>query len=353
MMDISPTDVLMVDLPRPGPTLRFIRWTARFRTRPRLAYPVAVIAFVLALGARFLADPLLGNGFPFLTFFPAILLSAFVCGRGPGVLCALLSIGAAWYWFILPRNSFALDGSSALAIAFFVLISVVDIVVIDLLTQVTRQLEKSQEQAQALLAQRTTLFQELQHRVANNLTLVGSVLAVQARQLRHNPEATAALNEARRRFDLFSRIHRRLHDPTAADQPLADRLREMCDDILKAAEAGQVRCEVHAADLVFDIDRTTVLSMIVLEVISNALKHAFEPGEVGHIVVNLQPLDARQLELAITDDGRGMPEGYDSSRSERLGMKILSGFASSLRGTVELRPGPRGTGTCVRVVFPA
>ncbi|WP_348752898.1 DUF4118 domain-containing protein [uncultured Aquincola sp.] len=343
----------MVDLPRPSLTLRFIRWTARFHARPLLAYPVAIGAFVLALVARFAVDPMLGNGFPFLTFFPAILLSTVVCGRWPGALCGLLSILAAWYWFIVPRQSFALDGTSALAIGFFLLISVVDIVVIDLLSQVTRQLEQSQERSQALLAQRTTLFQELQHRVANNLTLVGSVLAVQERQLRHNPEATAALREARRRFNLFSHIHRRLHDPAAADQPLAERLREMCNDILQAAEADQVQCQVQAADLVFDIDRTTVLSMIVLEVISNALKHAFEPGAAGRIVVNLQPLDAQQLELAITDNGRGMPEGYDSHRSERLGMKILSGFASSLRGTVELRPGPQGTGTCVRVVFPA
>lgn len=345
--------VLMVNVPRPGPTLRFIRWTARLRARPVLAFPVAVAAWLLALAARFSVDPLLGNGFPFLTFFPAILLSAFVCGRGPGVLCALLSIVSAWYWFIVPRHSFALDGTSALAIGFFVLISVVDIVVIDLLSQVTRQLEKTQEQSQALLAQRTTLFQELQHRVANNLALVGSVLAVQERQLRHNPEATEALREARRRFELFSRIHRRLHDPAAADQPLGERLREMCHDILQAAEADHVQCEVRAAaDLVFDIDRTTVLSMIVLEVISNAVKHAYGPGQHGCITVSLQPLDAQQLELAITDDGRGMPEGYDSRRSERLGMKILSGFASSLRGTVALEPGPGGIGTAVRVVFP-
>lgn len=342
----------MVDITLPRSTLRFLRWAARFRARTVVAYGVAFGAFLLALLTRFSVDGFLGSGFPFLTFFPAIVITALVCGRGPGVLCALLSIGAAWYWFIEPRGSFGVDKQSALAIAFFVFISVVDIVVIDLLTQVLGQLEKSQERSQALLAERTTLFQELQHRVANNLALVGSVLAVQERQLRHNPEATTALREARRRFDLFSRIHRRLHDPAAADQPLAQRLREMCQDILQATQAEHVTCVVDADDIVFDIDRTTVLSMIVLEVVSNALKHAFEPGRPGRIHVTLERDGKQQVVLQIEDNGRGMPAGFDAAGSSRLGMKILSGFASSLRGTVETLPGTLGGGTCVRVVFP-
>ena len=88
----------------------------RFRQRPVLAYSTGLFAFALALAVRFAFNGLLPAGFPYLTFFPAVLLTAFFCGTGPGIVTATLSVAAAWFWFIPPFDSFALDTQSSIAV---------------------------------------------------------------------------------------------------------------------------------------------------------------------------------------------------------------------------------------------
>ena len=91
---------------------RQTRWFAvasHLRAQPVLAYGLAIAAFLVALLLRFQVNAYLPVGFPYLTFFPAVLLTTFFCGIRPGILCGGLSVVAAWYWFIAPINSFALD----------------------------------------------------------------------------------------------------------------------------------------------------------------------------------------------------------------------------------------------------
>ncbi|NGP17222.1 DUF4118 domain-containing protein [Devosia aurantiaca] len=89
-----------------------------FRKRPAIAYATAIMAFAIALAVRFALNGVLPAGFPYLTFFPAVLLTAFFCGTGPGIVVAILSILSAWYWFIPPAGTFALDSQSAIAVLF-------------------------------------------------------------------------------------------------------------------------------------------------------------------------------------------------------------------------------------------
>jgi two-component sensor histidine kinase len=332
---------------------RLLARAAWFSAAPWRGHVLAVALFGAALALRFSLDSALGNGFPFLTFFPAILLSAALGGRGAGALCSVLSVLAAWYWFVGPGASFALDFQGAVAVGFFALIAVVDVLIIDVMTRALTQLAAEQATSQALVAQRTTLFHELQHRVANNLMMVSSLLSTQQRQLRHNTEAVEALGAARRQFDLLSRIHRKLHDPTRADLPFADALQGLCGELLDATGAKQVRCQVTSAPVSFDMDRTITLSLLTLEVVTNAVKHAFAPGQPGLIDVALSEPARGEYLLTICDNGRGLPADFDPARSERLGMRIVQGFVSALRGTLAFVPAPQGTGTQVEVRFAA
>ena len=336
------------------PSFPVLRAGQRFRDKAWRGYAFAMASFFFALTARFGLDGVLDNGFPFLTFFPAIVLSTLLGGRGPGAVCACFSVLAARYCFIEPRNSLELNLNGIIAIGFFAIVAAVDVWVIDLLTTSLQSLDALQKRTDELVVQRTTLFHELQHRVANNLMVVATSLAVQKQRLRHNPEAVDALETARHSFEVLSRIHRRLYDPANANVPFGRYLQGLCDDFLGAANAENIRCTVDCPVVAFDADRTITLSLFVLEAVTNSVKHAFDIGQSGHIAVRLilEKLPSPEYVLAIQDNGRGVHSGFDVSQSERLGMRILKGFARALGGQVALSAAGENGGTIVRMRFP-
>jgi two-component sensor histidine kinase len=316
--------------------------TMALRRRRALGFAFGVAAFLVALCVRFLLDPVLRTGFPFLTFFPAIVLTTFLTGALPGLLCALLSTFAAWFWFIPPAGSFALDLQSTIAILFFVLVAAVDIVVIDLMNTATARLAEERRTTLQLLEQRTVLFQELQHRVANNLQFVVGLLALQSRRLAHNPEASEALDNARRRFDMMSRVHRSLYDPQSAELPLRERIEGLCAEVADLADAPGIEMQVRCADTAFDVETTLTLSLVVIELVTNAVKHAFGAGG-GTVRVALDRTSDGGYLLEVADDGRGMPEDFDPAASTRLGFRVLRGLAVSLGGEIRFEALPQGT----------
>lgn len=341
----------MSDAPVPPWLERVVVGAGAVRARPWLAYGAALLLFAAAFGVRLgVLDAQLGAGFPFLTFFPAIVLAAIVGGRGPGALCAMLSLAAAWYWYLSQRGTVALDLPSIVALLFFVAISLLNVVLIDLLNRTLASQAGSRRAAAALAAQRTVLFQELQHRVANNLAVVGGMLAIEEKRLAHNAEAAQSLHEARRRFELFARLHRRLNDPAHAARPIGEHLRGLCDELLQACAADGVRCSVDAPEVHFELDRTITLALLVMELVSNALKHAFGPGGSGRIDVVLSA-EPQGWRLCVNDDGRGIAPPAAEAPADRLGMRILHGFAGALRGTLAVRPRDGG-GTVVELRFP-
>lgn len=321
------------------------------RSRPWLGEAVAVVTFAVACSLRAALDDVLPSGFPYLTFFPAVILTTFFCGLRPGITCAVLSGLAAWYLFLPPYHSFALDGSTAVALAFYAFIVGVDIALIHLMHRAGDRLRAERTVTASLYDQQRTMFQELQHRVANNMQFVAALLTLQKRKVGNDPAAAlAALDEARIRLETISRIHRRLYDPQRIDLPVGHYLQELCTDLLDATGARNIVCLVDVPPMHLDLTRLTTLSLLVVEVVTNALKHAFVPDGPGTITIRLQRLGSDRVALTVTDDGRGMPIGFDPGTSKSLGYRISQGLANQLGGTLAYG----GTaGTVVRIEFPA
>lgn len=341
-----------------GPWVAWVlRASGALRGRPLVAYAVALLLFGLGLGLRFAVDARLGAGFPFLTFFPVIVLSTFFCGRGPGVLSSVLSVLAAWYWFIAPAGSFRLDGSGALAVLFFVVVCVVDILVIDLMVSALAAQLGLQRQTDALLAQRTVLFQELQHRVANNLMQMRLVLADQERRLAHLPEARGAVGDARRRFDMLSRLHRHLNDPERLSAPIDRMLPGLCSELLQGLGRPDLRLSVQAEPVALDAEGKLNVCLLVMELLTNAAKHAFGAGAGGRAWVSLQRQGDGRMLLTVADDGRGpgaaaATDAATAPAGERLGLRIVQGLCRALQGELQVGERPGG-GTAVQVCFRA
>ncbi len=114
------------------------RWLPGMRGSPPVArYLLAVLMFGAALGSRFAVSGFLPTqGFPFLTFFPAVMLSAWLAGLGPGLLCSALSIVGAWYYFIPPVETFLpLTRPDTVALLFFSAVLLIDCVIIHVMNQ--------------------------------------------------------------------------------------------------------------------------------------------------------------------------------------------------------------------------
>ncbi len=339
----------------PAPSLfwRLVGFARPLRERRWLADACGLAMFVFAVALRFAVDDVLPPGFPFLTFFPAVILSTFFCGLRPGILCAVLSTLAAWFFFIGPLTGMQLNGQALLALGFFVVIAVIDITLIHFTFSAADKLRAEQAVTARLYESQRTMFQEMQHRVANNMQFVAALLTLQKRKVKEDAsQAVTALDEARARLDTIARIHRRLYAPERLDMPTGQFLRELACDLVSASGGEAITCTVFSPDLPLNVTQLTTLSMLVAEVVTNSLKHAFEKGRPGEIVIRVLPRGHSRYEITIADNGRGMPERLDTERGGGLGLRIIQGLATQLGGEAQFsaRLAPE-RGTVVRLLF--
>lgn len=327
--------------------LRVVQATARLRKRVWLGAAVAVLSPIAAWLLRLWIDPLLPAGFPYLTFFPCVILVTFFFGWRPGVVSAVICAIFAWFWFIAAQS----PGLQAfVAILFYCLVVGVDIVLINFLHRAAEHIAEDQQALAVLYRDQRNMFGELQHRVANNMQFVSTLLALQKRRVVGNPkEAGRLLDEAQERIETISRIHRQLYDPEREQDSLGPYLQGLCTDLLAASGAGAIMCRVDADPVPLDLARLTTLSLFVVEVITNAVKHAFEPGGAGSIRVALKRQAPDALVLTVTDDGCGLPADFETA-NRGLGWRICNGLARQLRGALTYTS---AEGTEVRLVFPA
>lgn len=210
----------------------------------------------------------------------------------------------------------------------------------------------AQAQIERALAEKTALLDEVHHRVKNNLQVVSSLLNLQAR---HAPaEAQALLIESQRRIRAMALIHQLLYerrDFSEVDlrtylQRLAALLRE---SMLRARAGVELRldCE-HAVAL--DLQRAVPCGLLVNELVTNAIKHAFPNGRSGAIDIALQCDAAGAAQLVVADDGVGIPAHIEPGSGASIGFQLLPLLVDQLQGHFVLQ---RGQGTRFEISFTA
>jgi K+-sensing histidine kinase KdpD len=144
----------------------------RWRRGRNWGYGFAIIAFIVAFAVRYGLEDLLPPGLPFLTFFPAVILTSFFAGVGPAVLVTALSVLAAWYFFLPQLQSFNIESDSVIALVLYVFINALIILLVHTLNVAIERLREERGKARALADQSEAMFAELQHRISNNLQIV-------------------------------------------------------------------------------------------------------------------------------------------------------------------------------------
>lgn len=313
------------------------------------SWTLALAAFLAALMLRVTLEDVLPPGFPFLTFFPAVILSTAMCGLWPGIAVGAASGLAAWYLFLPPHQSLTLDGPAALALAFFAFVVAVDIAIIHVMRLALARLAAERERSQRLADSRVTMFKELQHRVSNNLHLVSSLMTLEKASVQDGV-ARRVLDEAAGRLALIGKIHRQLHDPAGQQVVLGEFLRQLCADVLAASgAAANIVCLVRAEPLELPPERTIPLVLIVTELVSNALEHAFAGRTGGTITIDLARETEARASLTVGDDGAGLAPGFDAAAATSLGLRIVRAFAAQLGATFDMAS---QEGTVCRLSFP-
>lgn len=193
----------------------------------------------------------------------------------------------------------------------------------------------------ALLSKDATI-REIHHRVKNNLQTVSALLRLQARRT-SNPEARQALAESVRRVSSIALVHEALAF-SVAEQVDLDDLVDMVLPVIGDGATAEVRAKVRRDGTFGTLPAAmaTPLVLVLTELVHNALAHAFEPGQTGEVVV-LARRSAGTLTVCISDNGRGLPEGFDPAAAAGLGLQVVRTLLhSELDSSLQLARHPGG-----------
>ena len=221
----------------------------------------------------------------------------------------------------------------------------------DALGKLNLELEDRVRERTAIAREREVLLREVHHRVKNDLQLISSVLSMQARRL-VDAASAEALAECQSRVQTIALIHEYMYQSeNLARLPLSRNVRGLAANLLRAggAPGSSIGLELSVEeDITLPVDRAIPCGLILNELLTNALKHAFPEGRRGVVRVTLRRESADMLLLGVADDGVGLAEDHDDNVNGSLGFRLVRAFAEQLGATVRVS---RDEGTSVEVLF--
>jgi two-component sensor histidine kinase len=307
---------------------RLLSFLPRRPQPPLVRYGVTTLIVALCF-ALFTGVHATGVVLGFYLLYPAIFLAAVLFDRGSGFYATALCAALA-YAFMLPSHSWVLPGELAVALTLFIVISLA-------LATFSEALRMAWERAAQAEQTKDLLLRELGHRTANNLNMVVSVLTLQSRA-QTSPEVRAALEDGILRAKAIAEAHNHFR-PLQRHGRIEMRayLEQLCAYIENNLRGVRpVAVTVEAKEVNLAAETAVPLGLIVNELVTNALKHAFPDNRAG--VVRVKLATGSPLVLTVEDDGVGCP----ASKSERLGSQLVSRLVRQVGGTIAWRDGAPG-----------
>jgi PAS domain S-box-containing protein len=207
-----------------------------------------------------------------------------------------------------------------------------------------------EEDLKSSLNEKTVLLREVHHRVKNNMQIISSLLNLQSNRIQ-DQAMRDIFRDSQNRIHTMAIVHERLYQSQNFNRiEFKPYIQGLADSLFRSYNTRQdrIQLEIKADDIYLDLNHAIPLGMIVNELISNSLKHAFPDGAPGriHLEFNLDSSD--QLRLVIRDDGIGMPKNSEKT-SEGFGMEMVHTLAAQLDGRLVFSS---DGGTTVDLIFP-
>ena len=210
---------------------------------------------------------------------------------------------------------------------------------------------KAEEAAKNLL-----LLQEIHHRIKNNLQVISSLLYLQSAYV-HDEATREMFMESQNRVRSMALLHEKLYrSPNPSGVDFSEYIRDLTANLRGLYGARTfVEILVEISDVTLGVDTAVPCGLIINELVTNALKHAFPDGSSGTVTIGLRPVargagEAAEglYELRVADSGSGFPDGLDFRTTSSLGLKIVGTLTRQLGGKIEME---RNGGTCFTILF--
>ena len=211
--------------------------------------------------------------------------------------------------------------------------------------------KQAEDSVQTALREKEILLREIHHRVKNNMQVISSLFNLQAGQITAE-NARRVLKEGQLRIRSMALVHEKLYQSRDLSKiDFADYLRSLAAHLFHfyRVEAGRIRLETtHLEPVYLSVNSAVPSGLLVNELVSNSLKHAFPADRKGTVEIGIRRDEDGRVELRVADDGVGLPGSLDFRRTESLGLQIVNLLADQLGGTIELGD---GNGTDIRISF--
>jgi two-component sensor histidine kinase len=313
----------------------------------RVVVTVAVLAAACAVQL-----PIANNvpGEPFLLFLLVVIATTLAFGAGVGIgavgLSTLLSVP-----FFEPVGTITLTHAADLIkIELYAVLAGICVVAVATFANALVAAGDKNKDLERLDVNKSLLLRELAHGVANNFATVAALMSTKSSSV-GDAKAKMALEEAIEQVRVMARVHRRLR-ANSQDASLDSRafINELCGDLKGVARGRSIAIECKADSRPLCMDEAVTLGLIVNELVTNAIKHAFPDGRSGRIRIGFEALDHHKLRLTVQDDGVGLGDSRPQIEGGGEGHELLRGLANMLQGTLDIES--RASGSSFRLTIP-
>lgn len=287
----------------------------------------------------------LGEGPPLLLFLPSVIFCAYVGGFWSGVSSSLLAGIISIYLFLEPNHSLFVESyNDQVRITVFIFISLI-------ISYLFERLHKHEFQLEVSNAEKEVLLREIHHRVKNNLSIVSSLLELQASRSKDKDLAVSLL-ESQRRIIAMSSIHEKLYQSKNLGRiDFGRHVKELVSALYQAYGYNETSfpIQIDIEPLQLEIDSAIPFSLIINELVTNTMKYAFCGRKSGSLSIRLSRVTSSDAfyDLEVSDDGIGFPQDFSLEHSRTLGLKIVQALTRQLDGTVQVNPVPPSGGSSV------
>jgi len=199
---------------------------------------------------------------------------------------------------------------------------------------------------EAALAAQATLLHEVDHRVKNNLQMISSLIVMQSRAI-EDDSVKRSLRAMLERIEALSTVHRRLYQSRDVSRfDVSDFVRDLVSDLLSASGRPDLRSVLDLDPVVISAEKATPVALIINELVTNALKHAFGDGAdaagKGKLGVQLRRIDGH-FTVEVSDNGKGMPVSDGKGNSSSFGMRLIRSLGKQLHADIQWHDAAPGT----------
>lgn len=207
------------------------------------------------------------------------------------------------------------------------------------------ELEKAEEEKKKQL-----LFKEIYHRVKNNLQIVISLLNLQSQKTK-DKKVIEVFKDSQNRIKSMALIHEKLYkSKNLSGINFKEYVRDLINNLFHSfgVNSGSINLKIEMDDSIMNLDTATPCGLIITELVSNSIKHAFPEGRKGEILIKFISDKSENLTLVVQDNGIGFPKDIDFRKTDTLGMQLVTSLVNQLNGILELN---RNSGTEFKITF--